>query len=321
MAGVSKATVSMVINNKDESISKDTRDKILKICDEMNYVPNSIARSLNTQKTETIGIIVPDITNPFFSEICRAIEDAANCRKYNIFLCNTDNKALKEKEYLELLIGKLVDGVILISHSNKNDSMKILKNNNIPFLLLDRYISSSEGYYGVFCDEKKGIREAIKYLYYKKNRRKIAFVTGNIGLEISRRRFETFKDEATKLNIYNEKIVKYGDFTLESGIRTTKELIDSCEEFDGIIYSNDLMAFGGIKTLIKSGINIPEEVNIIGHDNINFSSVFEPELTTISQPIYEIGKKSCNMLIDIIEGVTIKNKQVILDTKLIIRDT
>ncbi len=245
MAGVSKATVSMVINNKDESISTDTKEKVLKICREMNYVPNSIARSLSTKKTQTIGIIVPDITNPFFSEICRAIEDAASDRKYNIFLCNTDNKALKEKEYLELLISKLVDGVILISHSNNNDSIKFFKNNNIPFVVLDRYMKSSEDYYGVFCNEEKGIKEAIEYLYYKKNRRKIAFVTGNMSLEISRRRLGRFKEEVKKLNIYNENIIKQGDFTLESGIKATGELIKSGHAFDGILYSNDLMAFGG----------------------------------------------------------------------------
>lgn len=116
IAGVSKATVSMVINNKDKNISKITRDRVLEVCKEMNYTPNAIARSLSTKRTQSIGIIVPDITNPFFAEMCRAIEDSANERKYNVILCNTDNNPYKERDYLKLLISKFIDGVILISH-------------------------------------------------------------------------------------------------------------------------------------------------------------------------------------------------------------
>lgn len=143
MAGVSKATVSMVMNKKDSSISDATRKRVLEIAKKMSYIPNSIARSLSTKKSGTIGIILPDITNPFFSEMARAIEDEAEGLEYNLIICNTDNDIDKEQKYIELLISKLIDGIIFMSGGKSNESITILKKNNIPFVLVDRYI---EGY-------------------------------------------------------------------------------------------------------------------------------------------------------------------------------
>ncbi|NSJ92685.1 LacI family transcriptional regulator, partial [Coprococcus sp. MSK.21.13] len=115
IANVSKTTVSMVINNRDSGISKETRKKILDIAEELNYIPNSLARSLSTKKSGTIGIILPDITNPYFSEMARAIEDVANSLGHNVIFCNTDNEEIKEEKYTRLLLSKAVDGIIFIS--------------------------------------------------------------------------------------------------------------------------------------------------------------------------------------------------------------
>ncbi|MGH4122514.1 MAG: LacI family DNA-binding transcriptional regulator [Clostridium sp.] len=320
MAGVSKATVSMVMNKKDSSISEVTRKKILRIAKEMSYIPNSIARSLSTKKSGTIGIILPDITNPFFSEMVRAIEDEAERLEYNLIICNTDNDIEKEQKYIELLISKLIDGIIFMSGGKSNESITILKNNNVPFVLVDRYIEGYKDDYGVFCLNKQGVIDGVQYLYEKGNR-KIVFVKGREDVEISKQRLEGYIDAMKNYGIYDEKYIFEGDFNVEGGIIATKKIISCFQDLDAIFYSNDMMALGGMKILLRNDYKIPRDISIIGFDNIHISEIIEPELTTISQPIYMMGKKACSILIDVINGELLTEKQVYFKTELIIRGT
>ncbi|MBU3126147.1 LacI family transcriptional regulator [Clostridium tagluense] len=320
MAGVSKATVSMVMNKKDASISEVTRKRILKIAKEMSYIPNSIARSLSTKKSGTIGIILPDITNPFFSEMVRAIEDKAERLEYNLIICNTDNDIEKEQKYIELLISKLIDGIIFMSGGKSNESITILKNNNVPFVLVDRYIEGYKDDYGVFCLNKQGVIDGVQYLYEKGNR-KIVFVKGREDIEISKQRLEGYIDAMKNYGIYDEKYIFEGDFNVEGGIIATKKIISCFHDLDAIFYSNDMMALGGMKILLRNDYKIPRDISIIGFDNIHISEIIEPELTTISQPIYMMGKKACSILIDVINGKLLTEKQVYFKTELIIRGT
>lgn len=319
-AGVSKATVSMVLNKKDASISEETRSRILSVAKEMSYIPNSIARSLSTNKSGTIGIILPDITNPFYSEMVRAIEDRANSLGYNVMFCNADNKVEKEEKYIELLISKLVDGVIFITGGRGGSGLEKLMNNNIPFVLVDRYVEGHEDSYGVYCLNREGILEGMKYLY-ESGKRNIAFVKGSKDLETSKQRLEGYREAATQYGIYNSKLIFQGDFTISGGMKATEQIIESKIKFDSIIYSNDIMAFGGMKVLIRKGYKIPYDVSIIGFDNIQISELIEPELTTIAQPIYEVGEKSCRMLIDLIDGVEVFPKQIYFKPQLLVRGT
>ena len=320
MAGVSKATVSMVMSKKDASISDATRIRILKIAKEMSYIPNSIARSLSTKKSGTIGIILPDITNPFFSEMARAIEDEAERLEYNLIICNTDNDKDKEEKYIELLISKLIDGVIFMSGGKSNESITLLKNNNVPFVLVDRYIEGYKDDYGVFCLNKQGVIDGIKYLYEKGNR-KIVFVKGRESIEVSKQRLEGYIDAMKNYGIYDKKYIFEGDFNVEGGINATEKIISIFQDIDAIFYSNDMMALGGMKILFRNGYKIPRDISIIGFDNIHISEIIEPELTTIAQPIYIMGKKACSILIDVINGVLPTEKQVYFETELIIRGT
>lgn len=319
-ANVSKTTVSMVINNRDGNISEETRQKILKIAEKLNYIPNSVARSLSTKKSGTIGIILPDITNPFFSEMARAIEDGANNLGYNVIFCNTDNEESKEEKYTTLLVSKLVDGVIFISGGESSKSIDILKNNNVPFVVVDRPIKNNNDYYGIYCENKDGVKKGIKYLI-SKNKRKIAFVKGPKELENARERFCGYKEVMEEYKIYDKSLVFNGDFTIEGGITVTEEIIEKIPDIEAIFYSNDMMAYGGIKFLIRNGYRIPEDVGVIGFDNIGISKFVEPELTTISQPIYDMGEEACKLLISIINGDNIPENRIYFHTELIIRDT
>lgn len=319
-AGVSKTTVSMVLNKKDNNISNSTKDKIFKIAQELNYIPNSIARSLSTKKSGTIGIMVPDITNPFFSEISRAIEDAANSFEYNVIFCNSDNEIEKEEKYIELLVSKLVDGVIFIAGGKSTKSIDILNNNGVPFVLVDRYVEGYENCYGVYSMNTQGIIDGIDYLY-EKNKRKIVFVSGSSELGISNLRLDGYKQAMKSHGIYDESLIFEGDFTIEGGKNATKNILENIKDLDAIFYSNDVMALGGMKVLIREGYKIPEDISIIGFDNIQLSEVVEPELTTIGQPIYAMGKEACKLLIDVINENDIDKKIIKYKPKLIKRGT
>jgi len=319
-AGVSKATVSMVLNKRDENISSDTRNRILQIANEMNYIPNSLARSLNTKKTETIGIIIPDITNPFFSEMARAIEDVASNLGYNVIFCNSDNELNKESKYVKLLISKLVDGVVFIPGGKSNDNLQILINNNVPFVLVDRFVEGFEKFYGVYCMNKLGMTKAVEYLV-SRGKKRIAFVRGPHSVETSTQRLEGYTETMQKYELFDEKLIFENEFTIDGGIETTRKILKLKDKVDSIIFSSDIMAFGGIKVLVKEGCKIPQDISVIGYDNIEMSEFMEPELTTVSQPIYEMGKCACELLINIINGKTIEEKQVYFEPNLIVRGT
>lgn len=318
--GVSKATVSMVLNKKDSSISDETRMRILSAAREMKYIPNSIARSLSTNKSGTIGIILPDITNPFFSEIARAIEDGANSCGYNVMFCNSDNNVKKEEKYIELMISKLADGIIFIAGGESRSNLDRLAANNVPFVLVDRYVNGYENSYGVYCLNKEGAMLGIKYLY-DIGKRKIAFVKGPEGLETSAQRLNGYECAARKYGIYDDKLIFEGNFTIEGGITATERILSSSVEFDSIFYSSDIMAFGGMKVLLRKGYKIPQDVSIMGFDNIQISEFVEPELTTVAQPIYRMGNSSCRLLIDLINGADIAQKLLYFKPELIKRGT
>ncbi|WP_283677067.1 LacI family DNA-binding transcriptional regulator [Clostridium perfringens] len=317
---VSKTTVSMVLNNKEINVSKETREKIFKAAKDMNYIPNSLARSLSTKKSYTLGMIIPDIQNPFFSEMAKAIEVESEKHGYSIILCNTLNEKKKEEEYLKLLISKLVDGVIIAAFGDGKEWIKILKNNKIPFVMIDRMVSDEKNANGVFCDNKKGVELGVNYLVNRGNKH-IAFVTGKANLEIANLRLEGFKNTAKSLGISNETIIEESDFSMEGGINATERIIKNNKKVDAIFYSSDVMAIGGMKYLIRNGYKIPEDISILGYDNINICSYMEPELTTIAQPIYKIGESSCKLLMDLINNKSLKSKIINLEPSLVERGT
>ncbi|MFL0168610.1 MULTISPECIES: LacI family DNA-binding transcriptional regulator [Clostridium] len=318
--GVSKTTVSMVVNKKDSNISEETKNKIYSVIKETGYIPNNVARGLNTKKSGSIGMIIPDISNPFFSELSRAIEDVANKLGYNVILCNSDNNPDKEKKYVELLISKLIDGIILIPGQESESNANILKLNGIPFVVMDRYIKGFEDYPGVYFDNKQGIKCGIEYLY-SKGKRNIVFVSGPKKINVNQERIDGYKEIMTKYGIYNKSLIFESTFSLEGGIEVTNQIIDQCGCFDAIFYSNDIMAIGGIKTLKRREYRVPEDILIMGFDGITLSKMIEPELTTIQQPIYSMGQQASKLIIDIITEQPIKNKKVYFTPNIIVGGT
>lgn len=321
-ANVSIATVSRVMNKKHEGIRPDTRERILKIIEETNYQPNTIAQSMVTNKTSTIGLIIPDIRNPFFPELVRGVEDHSKKYHYNVFLCNTDGDIQKEKEYLDLMTKKKVDGIIYANtYVTIDDEIeKLLSKSNIPVVLIDRWEQKNK-YSGVFIDNEKAGYMATKYLL-SLSHKKIGCITGPEHINNSKDRLNGYKKALKEAGIkVEDKYIQTGDYQIEGGYEAAATLLKQ-GEVTAIFALNDLMAFGVYQIANETGVNIPEDVSVVGFDNIKYNNILHPKLTTVKQPIYNIGETSTNMLIEIIENSDKQNQEMIyLKTELIERES
>ncbi|WP_432408958.1 LacI family DNA-binding transcriptional regulator [Wukongibacter sp. M2B1] len=321
MAGVSTATVSKILNKKDKNISDSTRQKVLGIVKEHNYIPNTIARSLVTRQTKTIGLVIPDIANPFFPELARGAEDKANESGYNIIFCNTDDNIEKEEKYINMLIEKMIDGIIFTQSAKRTMGFKNLNLRSTPIVLIDRDMEL-EGVVGkVLVDNFAGAYEGVSYLL-DKGYRKIAFITGALTTDTSVNRLNGYKNALIDFGIlYDDEYVLAGEYKSEWGFKAIEQLVNKETDFDAVFCGNDLIALSVIKALKNYGKAIPEDVGVLGFDDIYMSKFIEPELSTIRQPNYEMGYKAVEILINILENPTGKNieRKLVLNTELIIR--
>lgn len=322
LAGVSKTTVSKVINNKDDSISKQTKEKILRIIKEQNYIPNRLAQGLVTKKTNTIGLIIPDIRNPFFTDISRGAEDYARYRGYNIIFSNTDDDSDREIDSISMLVEKMVDGIILAPSSNTTNISTDYSRLNlkIPIVSVDKDVKIPTIKGVVKLDNKNGTYESTKYLI-NQGHKNILYLSGPLKNNISKERLDGFKRAYEEYEIlFNENNVIEGKYTYEWGYDFIKSLENI--ECSAICCANDLMAIGVIHALKDKGINIPNDISVVGFDDIQTSRLIDPALTTIKQPAYDMGKKACEILINSLEDKTYKNSGVILfKPELIIRNS
>ncbi|NLY67314.1 MAG: LacI family transcriptional regulator [Tissierellia bacterium] len=322
MANVSKATVSRVINNKEEGVSEETRKKILKIIDEVGYVPNSNARSITVSETKTIGLVIPDVRNLFFAELARGVEDCSSEHGYTVFLCNSDMDNYKQKIYLNALLEKRVDGIILDTSGDFKD--KKFKNKfykiDIPVILIDRKAKDLEKYKGVFIDNVEAGYKATKYLL-SGGYENVAYIGGTYGIDTTMKRFEGYKKAIEEAGIeLNPSYVVYGDYSIKSGHENTLSLIKKHREIKGIFAGSDIIAIGVIQALKEMNILVPDEIEVVGIDNISVSQLITPSLTTVAQPIYKIGYRACKKLINYINH-KFDDGDEYLSTELIVRDS
>ena len=318
-AGVSTATVSLVFNNKDKSISQSTRDRVLKIGKDLNYIPNSMARSLVTRQTKTLGLVLPDIVNPFFPEIARGAEDRAWESGYSIIICNTDDDANQENNYLHVLSKKMVDGIILTHSANRNKEKSGLERCRIPIILIDRDYDSPNIMGKVLVDNTEASCKAVNYLI-KKGYTKIAYIAGPLNTRTARDRLDGYKKALVENNLrYEDNLVMVGEYKTQWGSEAALSLLESEQDFQAIFCGNDLIAIGAMKKLKEKNITIPDDIAVMGFDDIYISSLVDPELTTIKQPNYKMGFEAVRIMIDYLEGKEIEEKNIILSTELIIR--
>jgi len=319
LAEVHPSTVSRVING-DSRISEKTKNKVLLIIKKLGYTPNAIARGLKTKRTFTLGMLIPDITNPFFAEIARGAEDAANVNGFNVILCNTDDKLKKERIYLDILKEKRVDGLILGTAHIKDKSILELEKNNFPYMLVSCNIEGLDKNCIIVDDEAGGIM-ATEHLI-KLGHRRIAHITGPLKTRSALNRLKGYKLALKKYEIeYRDELVGEGDFRIKGGYQVMKRFLKLAEPPTAIFAANDLLALGAIQAIQKKKYHIPEDFCIIGFDDIRLASFVYPPLTTIRQPMLEMGALAVKMLLRIIEEGEFNQRKEVLESKLIIRES
>ena len=318
-AGVSVNTASRAINNKSD-INEETKKKVLKIAQELGYVRNATAVALRTRKTRTIGVVIADNRNPFYAEVLNGMEEAAREKNYHIILANTQRDYKKEEEAINLLLAKRVDGLLITPVQDRDDDIKNLINANIPFVVVGRDFENIE-VDAVYNDEVKGGFLATEYLI-KKGHKRIALINGFLHKSPAKGRLEGYKKALNKYRIsLDESLISVGDINIEDGHERTKQMLEKDLNFTAIFVYNDMMAFGAMQAIKKKGLRIPEDIGLVGYDDIPFSSLISPSLTTIRLKKQDLGSESVELLLSRINDRRKKPKKVILDVELIVRET
>lgn len=318
-AGVSIATVSRVLNDVDV-VNEETKKKVQEAIKKLGYRPNIVARSLKTQKSRTIGIIIPDISNQFYPEIVRGAEDVANIYDYNIILCNTDLDPEKEKEYLRVLKEKMVDGAIYMSNSLEPETIELVKSLELPIVLVET-TDKNNTFPSVTIDNEEAAFEGTEYLIKKGNKR-IAYIgIHEDAVHAAAYRFSGYKQALSKNNIaLNENILYFAGLKAADGYDAINEILKK-EKIDAVFCASDELAMGAINALREKGVNVPEEVDVIGFDDIYSASIFYPKLTTVAQPMYDMGSVGMRMLIKFIDKIELPQEKFVLPHQIVERDS
>ena len=299
-AGVSIMTVSRVVNNSGY-VSADTRYRVEKSIEKLNYKPNLTARSLINNKSKFISVIVPDISNPFFAELIKGTENIARKFGYNIILSDTDWSESLEVNHIEGAFKRMADGLVIVAPKLSENKL-VSYNENLPIVVVDRKLQSND-ILNVFLDNEKGAISATEHLI-NLNHKKIAFVCGPKGIFNAEKRKKGFLSAMHKNGLNVETSLMFnGDFKIESGKKVFEKLtkIDEKERPTAIFASNDMMALGIISSAQDANWNIPEDLSIVGFDDILLSSLMNPSLTTISNPYVKMGECAIRKLLATLE--------------------
>ncbi len=317
-AGVSVATVSRVLNNSPR-VTPETRMIVEAAIKELNYQPNLLGRNLRRAESKTILVLLPSISNPFYSRVVRGMEDTAQKYGYNIMLCNDYSEAEMEKNYLELLKKRIADGVIftapVLSAGELEDIAK-----DYPVVQCCEYIPGASLSH-VSIDNEAAAYKAVKHLIDLGHRR-IGFV-GTQSVFISAiQRENGYKKALLDHGIeVSPELIQYGNYGFLSGLNVARSLVKMKNRPTAIFAISDVMAMGVMRAITDCGLSVPKDVSVVGFDNIDFSSMISPALTTVSQPRYRLGQTAMEILLEQLKNGTREVKEVILDSKLVIRDS
>jgi LacI family transcriptional regulator len=299
-AGVSSQTVSRVINNKGE-ISIDTRSSVQAVIARLGYRPSSIARSLATKRTHTIGLSVPDIANPFWPEIARGVEDVTWEQGYHVFLCNTTEAPEREETILQLLEDKRVDGVVVAGSRLPDERLLQLLSHHSAAVLVNRTLAGSQA--GVVrIDARDGAIQAVGHLLAS-GRRRIGFLAGPTTSQNSHAHMSGYLAACAAAGLpADQNRISPCPPTLEGGYQAVKALLDRHPNLDALYCYNDLVAIGVLRACGECGLRVPDDIAVVGFDDILLASLVTPSLTTLGVSKYDIGASAARMLFAIIQG-------------------
>ncbi|OAS85990.1 MULTISPECIES: LacI family DNA-binding transcriptional regulator [Metabacillus] len=316
LCGISISTVSRVINNSGY-VNKETEEKVKAAIEKLNFSPNQAARSLVNGDTKTIGLIIPDISNPFFPAIARAVEDTLQEEKYSIIVCNSDNDILKLSKHFKTLKQKSVDGIIIAGEIKRNHIQEFTEQ-NLPLVMID-VNTDSLPVNSVRTDNRFGGNIATNHLI-EQGFSRIAHIRGPLDSSTAEDRYKGYLDSLKEFGIlYDPTLVQIGDFHEESGYNAMLRLLAHSNPPDAVFVANDLMALGVLEVLSKNN----SQIGIVGYDDIPFIKYLNPKLTTVKQPIYDIGIKAAQILLKTINNSseTVDFVKELMKPELIIRQT
>jgi len=316
-AGVSVATVSHVIN-ETRYVSPELTKKVKQAMDKLGYQRNSVARSLKTQKTHTIGLIVSDITNPFFSQLLRGVEKIATSESYTLIICNTDETLEKEELYLDVMKQNQVDGFIIAPTGKNDGKLRSFLEQDLPFVFVDRKIDNISAP-SVLSENVKGAKRATEHLL-EENHTRIGIVSGLDSVTTTRERIRGHVEALEKHGItFEESLLKRGNSQVQGGFDAARRLLKMEEPPTAIFSTNNLMTIGVMQFLKKEGIKCPTDIAVVSFDDFEWSNAFEPTLTTVAQAPHEIGSKAAEILFSRIADSQETKGDVRIPTELIVR--
>lgn len=289
------ATVSRVVNG-NPNVKPTTRKKVLEAIDRLGYRPNAVARGLASKKTTTVGVIIPDISSIFYSELARGIEDIATMYKYNIILSNSDQNTDKELHLLNTMLGKQVDGIVFMGGNITDVHVEEFKRSPVP-IVLAASVEEQAQTPSVNINYEQAIYDSVQLLVEKGHKR-IAFVSGPMSEPInSMRKLAGYKRALEEAGIaFDEALVAEGDYSYDSGIEALANLLEQSDKPTAVIAATDEMALGVIHGAQDRGVSIPEDLEVMGFDNTRLSLMVRPQLTTVVQPTYDIGAVAMRLL-------------------------
>ncbi|SNS10540.1 transcriptional regulator, LacI family [Anaerovirgula multivorans] len=321
MAGVSTSTVSRALSG-NIPVNDDTKKRVFDAVKQLNYKPNFLAKGLKEGRSSAIGLIIPDIRNPIFPALARGVEDTARNSGFNVIFCNSDENIENEIESVNMLKNRLVDGFIFATASVDCQHIHQLRDENIPVVLMVRNIE--ELFDAVVTNNFEASYHAVKYLI-DRGLKKIAIINGRLNLSLYRERYAGYKKALEDHGIDFSQEICFNCSTADANCyNIVKNYFATHRDIEGVFATNDLRAIEAIRAIKDAGLRVPADVSVVGFDDIQISSLLDPQLTTVAQPLYEMGKLAVEKLIKIIDEKG-KRKQKpeidVVESKLIIRNS
>lgn len=317
-AGVAPITVSRVINNSGY-FSDETRERVLKAVAELGYVPNLVARSLRSKRTNTLALILTDITNPFFTTLARGVEDAASDAGFTVIFCNTDESEAEEARYLQVLLQKQVDGFLLVPAQSKAGAVETIRQHGEPVVVLDRRIPTNNVDI-VRCDSEGGAYELTRLLV-SLGHRQIAALSGPHGVSTAEDRVAGYRRALQETEIpVDEKMIFFGEFSQQGGYESTHQALSLYPRPTALFAANNFIAIGAMKALQDADLKVPKDISLVGFDDLPPAMISSPFFTVVSQPAYEMGRQATHLLLERLSGKSTENyKEIVFPAQMIVR--
>lgn len=320
-AGVSPITVSRVINHSGYA-SRETRARVEAAVVELGYVPNRLARSLRSKRTHTLALVLTDITNPFFTTVARGVEDTASDAGYTVIFCNTDESDSEEKKYLQVLLQQQVDGILLVPARSTPDSIDLIRKQKTPVVVLDRRLTPDVAVDTVRCENEVGAYQLVRLLVDLGHQR-IAILSGPLGVSTAEDRLAGYRRAMREAGFTDEaQWVIYGSFNQASGYEMMRQLLDINPRPTGIFTANNLIGIGALHAAQEAGLRVPEDLAMVGFDDLPPTLLTSPFFTVAAQPAYEMGQRATQLLLArLTTDAALPCQEIVLPTELIVRQS